>query len=73
MAKGGNHQGMILKLSDYHYTSLKDLKNMNFIVVLDGLTDVGNIGAIAKNSLLFRSVQGIIAANVKTSKQLLEL
>ena len=44
LAKGGNHQGMILKFSEFNYTPLKQIKkDMNFIVVLDGLTDVGNI------------------------------
>ncbi|MDD3026192.1 23S rRNA (guanosine(2251)-2'-O)-methyltransferase RlmB [Aliarcobacter skirrowii] len=65
LAKGGNHQGLILKLSDYVYTPLKDIKNMNFIVVLDGLTDVGNIGAIARTAYSL-GVQGLIASNIKT-------
>ena len=65
MAKGGNHQGLILKLSDYVYTPLKDIKNMNFIVVLDGLTDVGNIGAIARTAYSL-GVDGMIASNIKT-------
>lgn len=65
LAKGGNHQGLIVKLSDYNYTSIKDLKNMNFIVVLDGLTDVGNIGAIARTCYSL-GIDGLIAADVKT-------
>src|SRR5574344_1821570 len=65
LAKGGNHQGLIVKLSDYRYTSIKDLKNMNFIVVLDGLTDVGNIGAIARTCYSL-GIDGLIAADVKT-------
>ncbi|TLT07753.1 23S rRNA (guanosine(2251)-2'-O)-methyltransferase RlmB [Aliarcobacter thereius] len=65
LAKGGNHQGLILKLSDYSYTAIKDLKNMNFIVVLDGLTDVGNIGAIARTCYSL-GIDGLIAADIKT-------
>lgn len=65
LAKGGNHQGMILKLSEFNYTPLKQIKDMNFIVVLDGLTDVGNIGAIARTAYSL-GVQGLIASNIKT-------
>lgn len=65
LAKGGNHQGLILKLSDYNYTSIKDMKNLDFIVVLDGLTDVGNIGAIARTCFSL-GIDGLIAADIKT-------
>ncbi|RBQ31718.1 23S rRNA (guanosine(2251)-2'-O)-methyltransferase RlmB [Arcobacter sp. FW59] len=65
LAKGGNHQGLILKLSEYEYTSLKEIKNMNFILVLDGVTDVGNIGAISRTAYSL-GVQGLIASNIKT-------
>lgn len=65
LAKGGNHQGLIVKLSEFEYTSIKDMKNMNFIVVLDGLTDVGNIGAIARTSYSL-GIEGLIASNIRT-------
>lgn len=38
---------------------------MNFILVLDGLTDVGNIGAIARSAYSL-GVDAIIASNVKS-------
>lgn len=65
LAKGGNHQGYFLKLKEFEYTPLKDLKEMNFILVLDGLTDVGNIGAIVRTAYSL-GVDGIIASDVKT-------
>ena len=65
LAKGGNHQGFFLKLNEFEYTPLKDIKEMNFILVLDGLTDVGNIGAIARTAYSL-GIDGIIASNVKT-------
>lgn len=65
LAKGGNHQGYFLKLKEFEYTPLKDIKDMNFILVLDGLTDVGNIGAIVRTAYSL-GVDGIIASNVKT-------
>jgi len=65
LAKGGNHQGLILKLSQYEYSALKELKDMSFILVLDGVTDVGNIGAISRTAYSL-GVQGLIASNIKT-------
>ncbi len=41
------------------------MKQNNFIVVLDGLTDVGNIGAITRTAYAL-GVDGIIAAGVKS-------
>ncbi len=65
LSKGGNHQGFFLKLKEFEYTPIKELKDMNFILVLDGLTDVGNIGAIVRTAYSL-GVEGIIASNVKT-------
>lgn len=68
LAKGGNHQGYFLKISIFEYTSFKEMKDMNFIVVLDGLTDVGNIGAILRSAHAL-GVDGVIASGVKTLKE----
>lgn len=65
LSKGGNHQGFFLRLKEFEYTPIKNLKEMNFILVLDGLTDVGNIGAIVRTAYSL-GVEGIIASNVKT-------
>lgn len=65
LSKGGNHQGFFLKLKEFEYASIKDIKDMNFILVLDGVTDVGNIGAIVRTAYSL-GVDGIIASNVKT-------
>ena len=48
MAKGGNHQGFLLKIDEFEFADFKDIKKSEFIVVLDGLTDTGNIGAIVR-------------------------
>jgi len=65
LSKGGNHQGFFLKLSEFEYTPIKDIKDMNFVLVLDGLTDVGNIGAIIRTAYSL-GVDGIVASNVRT-------
>lgn len=50
LAKGGNHQGFLLKMKPYEFASIDDVKKKDFIVVLDGLNDVGNIGAIVRTA-----------------------
>ena len=49
MAKGGNHQGFLLNIDEFEYADIKDIKKNEFIVVLDGLNDTGNIGAIVRS------------------------
>ncbi len=46
----GNHQGIILSIADYEYTSIDELiKNSNgLIVILDHLEDPHNLGAIIR-------------------------
>ncbi len=65
LAKGGNHQGFFLKLKEFNYTPINEMKQNNFIVVLDGLTDVGNIGAITRTAYGL-GIDGVVAAGVKT-------
>jgi 23S rRNA (guanosine2251-2'-O)-methyltransferase len=50
LAKGGNHQGFLLKIKPYEFASVEDVKKKDFVVVLDGLNDVGNIGAIVRTA-----------------------
>lgn len=65
LSKGGNHQGFFLKLGEFNFTPINEIKDMNFILVLDGLTDVGNIGAIIRTAYSL-GVDAIVASNVKT-------
>ena len=64
MAKGGNHQGILVEMSPYEEATFSQVKNSSFIVVLDGLTDVGNIGAIVRSAYAL-GADAIIAAGVK--------
>jgi 23S rRNA (guanosine2251-2'-O)-methyltransferase len=64
LARGGNHQGFLLRIKDYEYTPLQDLKNKEFLVVLDGLTDVGNIGAIIRSCYAL-GADGLIICGLK--------
>ncbi len=67
MSKGGNHQGILVELESFQESTLTTLKHERFIVVLDGLTDTGNIGAIVRSAYAL-GVDGIIATGVKSLK-----
>jgi len=64
MAKGGNHQGLLVEMEAYEEAGFSTIKQSNFIVVLDGLTDVGNIGAIVRSAYAL-GADAIIATGVK--------
>jgi 23S rRNA (guanosine2251-2'-O)-methyltransferase len=64
LARGGNHQGFLLKIDEYEFKTLKDIKKGQFIVVLDGLTDTGNIGAIVRTSYAL-GVDAVVICGIK--------
>ncbi|BBG64928.1 23S rRNA (guanosine-2'-O-) -methyltransferase rlmB [Hydrogenimonas sp.] len=64
LARGGNHQGWLCEVKPYRYADFSELKNADFLVVLAGLTDVGNIGAIIRTAYAL-GADGVIASGVK--------
>jgi len=64
MSKGGNHQGLLIELNEFEQSSLVEIKKSNFIIILDGLTDVGNIGAIVRSAYAL-GAEAVIATGVK--------
>lgn len=64
MSKGGNHQGILLEMNDFESSDFAQIKKNDFIVVLDGLTDTGNIGAIVRSAYAL-GVDAVIATGVK--------
>ena len=64
MAKGGNHQGWLCDIAPYRFATLKSLKESKFLVVLAGLSDVGNIGAIIRSSYSL-GADGVIVGGIK--------
>ncbi len=64
LARGGNHQGFLLDIKCIDYAELNDIKHDDFILVLDGLTDVGNIGAIVRTAYAL-GVNSIIVCGLK--------
>ena len=65
MSKGGNHQGILIEMEPFVQSDLTTLKKESFVLVLDTLTDTGNIGAIVRSAYAL-GVDGIIATGVKT-------
>ncbi len=63
MARGGNHQGFLLKVKEYEFASLKDIKKEDFILILWNITDVGNIGAIVRTAYSL-GVGGIVISGI---------
>lgn len=50
MAHGGNHQGFLASVREFEFSDFSELKKLNFIAVLYGISDIGNIGAIARSA-----------------------
>lgn len=44
----GNHQGIILEIEDYEYTSFDEIEKEDVIIMLDHLEDPHNFGAIIR-------------------------
>lgn len=63
MADGGTHQGVIARVSEYKYSRLDEIlseeKSGQRIVVLDGVQDPHNLGAIVRTAVC-AGVTGII-------------
>ncbi|MDQ7044903.1 MAG: 23S rRNA (guanosine(2251)-2'-O)-methyltransferase RlmB [Sulfurimonas sp.] len=64
MCKNASHQGFLAEVSDFKPHTYKLFLRKNFILVLSGLTDVGNIGALVRSAYAL-GVDAIIACGVK--------
>ena len=65
LARGGNHQGLLAEI-EYPLVNVPSIKNLERIIVLVGITDMGNIGAIIRSSYAL----GVDALFICGSKQL---
>lgn len=68
LAKGGNHQGYLLGIAPLEPVDFTFVKEMNFIVVLCGVSDVGNLGSIIRVSYAL-GVDCIVICGIKSFKQ----
>jgi 23S rRNA (guanosine2251-2'-O)-methyltransferase len=64
MSKGGNHQGLLVEMEEFEESTFTKIKQSNFIVVLDGLTDIGNIGAVVRSAYAL-GADAIIVSGVR--------
>ncbi len=64
MSRGGNHQGILLEMDDFEPATIAEIRKGNFLVMLDGLTDVGNIGAIVRSSYAM-GVDAVVVSGLK--------
>jgi len=64
MSKTGNHQGFLAEVDEIEPASLSSLSDKNFVVILSGMTDVGNIGAIVRSAYAL-GVDAIIVCGIR--------
>jgi len=64
LSHSGNHQGILVEIKEPPIPTLNSLKEKEFILILDSLTDVGNIGAIIRTAYAL-GVDGVVATGVK--------
>jgi len=63
LARGRNHQGWFCEIRPYRYSDVSALLKSDFLVVLAGVTDVGNIGAIVRTAYAL-GVEGLIVSGI---------
>ena len=64
LSKNGNHQGFLAEVDNVEPTAMKQLLGHDFVVVLSGITDVGNIGAIVRSAYAL-GVGAVIVCGLK--------
>ncbi|MDX1808468.1 MAG: 23S rRNA (guanosine(2251)-2'-O)-methyltransferase RlmB [Sulfurospirillaceae bacterium] len=65
LCHGGNHQGFIAHIEDITFTDFNDIKKSSFVLILQGITDVGNIGAIIRSAYVF-GADAVIISGIKS-------
>ncbi len=64
MCKNAVHQGILAEVDDYELHPFTSFLDKDFVLVLSGLTDVGNIGAIVRSAYAL-GVDAIVACGLK--------
>jgi 23S rRNA (guanosine2251-2'-O)-methyltransferase len=64
MCRNATHQGFLAEVDDYELHDFKSFLDKDFVLVLSGLTDVGNIGAIVRSAYAL-GVDAIVACGIK--------
>ena len=63
ISKGAQHQGFLAEVADIERSDYRYLLHRKFVVVLSGVTDVGNIGSLVRSCFAL-GVDGMIACGV---------
>ncbi|MCF6339484.1 MAG: 23S rRNA (guanosine(2251)-2'-O)-methyltransferase RlmB [Sulfurimonas sp.] len=64
MCKNASHQGILAEVDEFKLHNYQSFLGSEFVLVLSGLTDIGNIGAIVRTAYAL-GVDAIIACGVK--------
>ena len=64
MCKNASHQGFLAEVDDYQLQPYNFFLEKKFVLVLSGVTDVGNIGALVRSAYAL-GVDAIIACGIK--------
>ena len=64
MTKSANHQGFIAEVEGIKIYPLSEFKENAFTLVLSGVTDVGNIGALVRSAYAL-GVDGVVVCGMK--------
>lgn len=64
LSRGGNHQGFLMRITPISFSLLDEVKKSDFLLVLVGLTDVGNIGAIIRSAYAL-GVDGVVISGIR--------
>jgi 23S rRNA (guanosine2251-2'-O)-methyltransferase len=67
LSRGGNHQGFLLKIKDFRFENLSTIKEFDFILILNSITDVGNIGSIIRSAYAL-GVEAVIIGGINSVK-----
>ena len=65
LAKNGNHQGYFVKIKNKQLVYFDDVKHLNSLLILDEVTDIGNIGAIVRNAYSF-GIDAVVVSGIKS-------
>ncbi len=64
MSKSGNHQGFLAEIDELELIPLQEVTDKSFVVILSGITDVGNIGAIIRSAYAL-GIEAVIVSGLK--------
>lgn len=65
LARGKNHQGVLAKVTDIEITPLESFLQLQSLVILCGLSDIGNIGSIVRTCYAL-GVDGVMLCDRNT-------